>query len=318
MNQKTLDISIIIPVYNEEKNIVALFNNIKSEIENITSNYEIIWINDGSTDSTSDELKKISDREQRVSYISFRKNFGKAHALNKGFGVAEGDLVFTMDGDHQDDPKEFFHFINKINQGYDVVSGWKYKRRDPFTKRIMSKIFNSLTRGISGVKIHDFNCGFKLYKKEVVKSINLYGDLHRYIPVLAHLEGFKVGEIKVTHHERKFGKSKYGISRLFKGFLDLLTIKFLLDFSKRPMHLFGFLGIILLGLGILLGIILAYYNLFFGVPMVRPALFLAIIMVVVGIQFFSLGFIGEMIIFLNEQKKETDTTEMNNHGNESN
>jgi glycosyltransferase involved in cell wall biosynthesis len=295
-----LFISIVIPVYNEQASIQPLISKITNEIKKITSKYEIIIVNDGSSDNTVMQVKSLND--SKVKLISFRVNLGKAHGLNVGFGLAKGDLIFTMDGDLQDDPAEFKSFIKKMDQGYDVVSGWKYKRYDPVNKLFFSKFFNWLTALITGVKIHDFNCGFKLYRKQVVKEIDLYGELHRYVPVLANMEGFRVGEVKVTHHKRRFGKSKYGASRLVKGFLDLITVKFLLDFSRRPMHFFGLLGIMLLLLGLGLGLGLAYFNLVHGVSIVRPLMFLTVIIFIIGIQFFSIGLMGEMILFAGKKR----------------
>ena len=219
-----MKLSIIIPAYNEEDNILPLYKEILKNIPKKYS-YEIIFIDDGSTDSTLKNIKAIKDKN--IKSISFRKNFGKAEGLNTGFKEATGDIIITMDADLQDNPKEIPNFIKKINEGYDLVSGWKYNRLDPLGKRVPSKLFNKLTRILTRVNLHDFNCGFKAYKKEVAKSLKLYGEMHRYIPAMASWQGFKVGEIKVDHRERVHGVSKYGWERLIKGLLDLCTITFL-------------------------------------------------------------------------------------------
>jgi glycosyltransferase involved in cell wall biosynthesis len=219
----------------------------------------------------------------------------KAAALSAGFSEATGDIVFTMDADLQDDPEEIPNFINKINQGHDMVSGWKIRRKDPISKTIPSKFFNWLTSLTTGVKVHDSNCGFKAYKKEVVKNINIYGELHRYIPAIAYWKGYKVGEVKVVHHARKFGKSKYGVERLMKGFFDLITVKFLTRYAKRPLHLFGFLGVLCFLVGFITGIYLVagWFN---GIGIGnRPLLMLCVLFIVTGIQLISIGLLGEMI-----------------------
>ena len=299
---KMVYISIVIPVYNEEESITELHNKIKETLENINKDYEIIFVDDGSNDKTLEILDRIHQSNDKVKAISFQRNFGKSAALSVGFKEAAGDIVITMDADLQDDPQEIKRFIEKLNEGYDMVSGWKYKRKDPLTKRIPSKFFNFLTRVSTGIKIHDFNCGFKAYKKEVIKNIKIYGELHRYIPVIAKWNGFKVGEIKVLHHQRKYGKSKYGSSRLFKGFLDLITIKFLATYSKRPLHLFGIVGILLGSLGFIIGLYLSW-GWIRGIPIGnRPLLFLSMLLLLMGLQFFSIGLLGEIVTFNKENE----------------
>ena len=231
-------VSIVIPVYNEEESLKLLYEKI---IENIPEQYEreIIFVNDGSTDKSVEVIKKLIMQDTQVHLISFRKNFGKAMALETAFRNAKGDIIITMDADLQDDPIEIPNFLAKIEEGYDLVSGWKKHRQDPLEKRLPSKLFNKVTAKLSGVELHDFNCGFKAYRREVTESIDVYGELHRYIPVLAHRKGFRITEIVVHHNKRQYGKSKYGFERYLRGLFDSLTVAFLGKYYDRPMHLFG-------------------------------------------------------------------------------
>jgi glycosyltransferase involved in cell wall biosynthesis len=296
-------LSIVIPTYNEEKNIPMLYKELKSVLDKYQ--YEIIFVDDGSFDNTFNIIKSVAQKDKKVKLISFKRNYGKSAALSAGFENAKGDIIITLDADLQDDPKEIPRFIEKINQGYDLVSGWKFKRKDSLTKIISSRFFNFLTSMLTKVKIHDINCGFKAYKKEVVKNINIYGELHRYIPVLAFWKGYKIGEIKVEHHPRMYGKSKYGATRLFKGFLDLITVKFLMSYGKRPLHLFGLIGLLCFLLGVILGIYLTYLW-FIGKGIgSRPLLMLAVLLVVLGVQFVSLGLLGEMVTSTSKKKDYT-------------
>jgi len=296
-----MDLSIIIPINNEEKNIPLLYQQIKKVIGKY--DYEIIYIEDGSTDNSFLELKKLRNKTDRVKIFQFTGNFGKAAGLSVGFREAKGDVVITMDGDLQDDPKEIPRFIKKLDEGYDLVSGWKFKRHDPISKTLPSKFFNWLTSKVSGVTLHDFNCGFKAYRKMVVKNVRLYGELHRYIPVLAFWKGFKIGEITVTHHARKHGKSYYGSERLLKGFFDLITVKFLTKFTKRPLHFFGRLGLLSMLAGFISGVVLLYEWLFLQAKIGdRPLLMLTVLLIVLGVQFISLGLLGELFTSSKEEK----------------
>lgn len=298
-------ISVVVPAYNEEKNLEILYEKLKSVLDNLKCEYEIIFVDDGSTDKTFEVLEKLHKKDKGVKVIQFRKNFGKSAALSAGFRYCTGDIVITMDGDLQDDPSEIPKFIEKLKE-FDVVSGWRYNRKDPITKKLPSKFFNWLAAHITGVKIHDFNCGFKAYKKEVIKEINLYGELHRYIPALASWKGFRVCEIKVAHHPRLHGKSKYGAGRLIKGFLDLITVKFLTTYLNRPLHFFGVFGILSTFFGLLLGLYLIYiWLLGYGIGN-RPLLVLAVLLTILGIQFISTGLIGELIITLNKNVKHIE------------
>ncbi len=296
-------LSIIVPMYDEAENVEPYYSKTKKVLSRLNLDYEIIFIDDGSTDNTLQKLKGLKKKDNHIRIIVLRKNFGKSAALSSAFEVAQGKIVITMDGDLQDEPEEIPKLLNKLKEGYDLVSGWKKKRQDPITKTIPSKFFNWLTSKTTKIKIHDFNCGFKAYKNEVVKELNLYGEMHRYIPALAHWQGFKVGEVAVVHKPRKKGKSKYGAGRLLKGFFDLLTVKYLSSFSSRPLHLFGTLGLIFSLVGIVSGFYL-FVQWLMGIGIgKRPLLMFAVLMVMIGIQFISIGLLGEMIAN-NEQRKQ--------------
>lgn len=287
-------LSIIIPVYNEEENIIELYNQIQEVLSSLGKTYEILFIDDGSTDRTQDKIKETMVKDKNVRVIQFQRNFGKSAALSCGFSNTKGDIIITMDGDLQDDPKEIPRFIEELKE-YDVVSGWKFNRRDPLSKTIPSKFFNFLTKLLTGIKIHDFNCGYKAYKQYVIKNINLYGELHRYIPALAHWKGYSVGEIKVEHRERMHGKSKYGSERFLKGFFDIITIKFLMAYADKPLHLFGGFGLTLCVSGIIICIYLLLLRITGEAIGGRPLLLLGVLLIIMGIQFFSMGLVGELI-----------------------
>ena len=291
-----MDISVVIPVKNESKSVVPLYEELHNILTKIKKKYEIIFIDDGSTDDTFVELEKLHKKNENVKVIQFKQNYGKSDALMAGFSYAEGDFVITMDGDMQDDPSEIPRMLDKIKRGYDLIVGWKFTRNDPITKRLPSKIFNKLTALLTGIKIHDSNCGFKIFRREVIKNLNIYGELHRYIPALVHWKGYKVDEIKVNHRPRKFGKSKYGVTRLIKGFLDLITVKFLTKFAKRPFHLFGTIGFALSTIGFFIGLYMTYLWSKGVVIWNRPLLIFGVLLMVIGIQFISIGLLGELII----------------------
>ncbi|GIK59690.1 MAG: glycosyltransferase [Ignavibacteriota bacterium] len=289
-------ISIVIPLFNEEESIIPLSHEIRKAISKLNTNYEVILIDDGSTDLSLQKLKEVTKTDNRFRYFSFRKNYGKSAALHVGFKEATGDVVVTMDADLQDDPQEIPNLLKKLEEGFDLCSGWKKKRQDPFIKKMSSKFFNFVTRVISGIKLHDFNCGLKAYKKEVVENVKVYGELHRYIPVLAKWQGYTVTEIPVMHHPRRYGKTKFGISRFFKGFIDLVTVTFVTRYIKRPMHFFGFLGALAFLIGI---IILAYLTVLWiqGHSLSnRPMIFLGMLLIIVGVQLFAVGLLGEVIV----------------------
>lgn len=296
-------ISIIIPAKDEERSILPLYKKITSEIKKLNKTYEIIFIDDGSSDSTYSEIIKITKINKNVKVIKHRGNFGKSTALQNGFDSSRGEIIITMDADLQDDPKEIQNFIKKIEEGYDLVSGWKKKRNDPITKTFPSKVINLAIRILTGLKIHDVNCGFKAYKREVVKNLNLYGDLYRFIPILADRQKFKITEIVVNHKNRVYGKSKYGWRRFISGFLDLLTIFFLTRYLKRPGHFFGFFGIICFSSGFIIGLYITYLRITTGGIAYRyPLLFLGMLLIILGVQFIMTGLLAEMIIYF--QKRE--------------
>lgn len=293
---KRVFVSYVIPVKDEEESLEELYSRIRSVSENLSIPFEIIFIDDGSSDKSFFVLKSISEKDNRVKIIRFRRNFGKASALSAGFEKAKGDIVITLDADLQDDPKEIPKFIKLIEEGYDVVSGWKKERKDPISKRLPSKIFNKLTSFLTGVDIHDFNCGFKAYRREVVENLEIYGELYRYIPALAQAKGFKVGEVIVEHHPRRYGKSKYGWERIIKGFLDLFTVVFITRFLKRPMHFFGGTGLFFFVFGFIINLGLTIYKFTTGALIGnRPLLLFGVLLMILGVQFLSIGLLGEMI-----------------------
>ncbi len=301
---KKIDISILVPVFNEEDSISELYGELLNGLP-ANSTYEIIFINDGSSDKSINEINNILEKDNNVKLINFFINGGKSEALSLGFRKALGDIVITIDGDLQDDPSEIKNLIDKIHSGSDMVTGWKKDRKDPLSKRIQSKIFNFILRLLTGIRIHDFNCGLKAYKRHVIKSINIYGGLHRFIPVLIGKKGFIVDEIVVNHRSRKFGVSKYGKSRIFHGFFDLITVLFLNKYFNNPLHLFGFAGFIMLLLGFGINAKLTYDWFFNGIwinPSKNPLFFLGILLIIVGIQLFSTGLIGELMVYLNRKK----------------
>ena len=294
-------LSIVIPAYNEAESLSILLQQLQTVVKKHAYRAEVIFVNDGSTDATAEVLEVLSAETQPllVHVIHFRRNQGKAEALMVGFAAATGNIVITMDADLQDDPGEIPKLLDTLNtENYDVVSGWKYPRKDPLEKRVFSFVFNHVTAFFTGVKLHDMNCGFKAYRAEVVKELHLYSDLHRYIPILAHQAGYKVGEVKVQHHPRRFGVSKYGFKRIPKGFFDLFTVLFLTKYLKRPLHVFGTIGAVVAFIGLLIGLYLAVLWVLEGGVGFRPLLMLSVLMIILGIQFFSIGLLGELIIGL--------------------
>ncbi|CUS80111.1 Glycosyltransferase involved in cell wall bisynthesis [Candidatus Kryptonium thompsonii] len=289
-------ISIVIPLYNEVESLPELYSKIKEVVRANRYNYEIIFVDDGSTDGSLEILKQLRQNDKNVKIISFRRNYGKSAALAVGFEHAKGDVIITMDADLQDDPHEIPNLLQKLDEGFDLVSGWKKKRYDPITKTIPSRIFNFVVSTLTGIKIHDFNCGLKAYRKTVAKDIKVYGELHRYLPVIAHWAGYKIGEVVVQHHPRKYGKTKFGVSRFLKGFLDLLTVMFTTRYFKRPLHLFGTLGLLIFILGFGITFYLSLLKIIENISLSnRPLFILGVMLTIVGIQFISIGLLGEMI-----------------------
>ena len=311
---RNIDLSIVIPVYNEEESLELLYNSIINNLQNTNLNFEIIFIDDGSSDNSWDVIKTISEKKTNLSSIKFKKNYGKSDALDAGFKASNGTYVLTMDADLQDDPNEIYPLFKMINQdNYDLVSGWKKKRNDPLSKTIPSKFFNLITRIFSGIKLNDFNCGIKIYKKELVNSVNLYGEMHRYIPLIAKWNGYdKIGEKVVNHNKRKFGKTKFGMERYIRGFLDLISVSFVYRFRKRPMHFFGSLGVISFLIGLISVGWIIYEKLSKisnNIPLdqIRPVtdqpfFYIALVTIIVGVQLFLVGFISELIISINSDK----------------
>ena len=298
-----MNISIIIPLLNEQDSLKELANSIDQVLNAYSFSYEVILIDDGSNDGSWKIIEELTNENSFIKGIRFQRNYGKSQALHAGFLKSQGEVVFTMDADLQDDPKEIPAMYDMIiNNDYDLVSGWKKKRYDSvLLKNIPSKIFNFAARLTSGIKLNDFNCGLKAYKREVVKSINVYGEMHRYIPVLAKNEGFKkIGQKVVNHKARKYGKTKFGASRFLHGFLDLLTIWFISRFGKRPMHLFGSMGILMLSTGLIFALFLGYDKLFVNpegrLITDRPEFYISLVTMIIGSQFFSMGFIGELML----------------------
>lgn len=299
-----MELSVIIPLLNEEESIGELCDWIKKVAESNKLSYEVIFIDDGSTDGSWNKIESLSLANSNVRGIKFRRNYGKSAALNTGFIAAKGRVIITMDADLQDSPEEIPALYNKIvNEGYDLVSGWKKKRYDPITKTLPTKLFNWAARKMSGIYLHDFNCGLKAYKNEVIKSIEVYGEMHRYIPVIAKWAGFKkIGEQVVQHQERKYGKSKFGLDRFVNGFLDLLSITFVSKFGKRPMHLFGTIGLLsfIIGGGVSLWLIAEKLYKLANHIKVRnvtdqPLFYLALVAMIIGTQLFLTGFLAEMV-----------------------
>jgi glycosyltransferase involved in cell wall biosynthesis len=295
-------ISVVVPVYNEERSVALLADELDSALQPLGIPWETIFVDDGSTDGTLAALTRLHAARDDIVVVRLRRNFGKAAALAAGFAQVRGDVIVTIDGDLQDDPAEIPHLLAKLEEGFDLVSGWKSNRRDPLRRRILSRIFNTVTRWISGVRLHDMNCGLKAYRPEVVRGLRLYGELHRFIPVLAQQRGFRVAELPVNHRPREHGRSRYGIERYLRGFLDLLTVSFLGRYRHRPLHLFGGLGLTLslAGIGILL--YLTVVKLMGHAIGQRPLLILGVLLVVVGIQVFSLGLITELITSHHEER----------------
>lgn len=294
-------VSFVIPAYNEEESLDELYARIIENInicknENLMNEYEILFVDDGSTDGTVKAMKKLSERDSNVHYIAFRKNFGKSIALQTAFRNIEGDVIITMDADLQDDPCELKNFLEKIDEGFDMVVGWKVNRLDPVEKKLPSKLFNKVTSKMSGIDLHDFDCGYKAMRREVVDSLDLYGQMHRYIPVLAYRKGFSITEIPVHHNKRKHGKSKYGVERYLQGLFDFLSVTFLSKFYDRPMYLFGRLALITGVLGV---VICVYMTVLWcmGIPIgTRPLLQLGILLIILAAQFISIGFLGNMLL----------------------
>ena len=304
-------ISVVVPVHDEERSVALLYDELRSALEPLDTPWEAIFVDDGSTDGTFSALTRLHAAERNVRVVRLRRNFGKATALVAGFDQARGETVVTIDGDLQDDPAEIPRLLAKLDEGFDLVSGWKTHRRDPLSRRILSRIFNRVTSAFSGVRLHDMNCGLKAYRAEVVHGLRLYGELHRFIPVLAHYRGFRIAELPVNHRPREHGRSRYGVERYVRGFLDLLTVSFIGRYRHRPLHLFGGLGLILGFIGSAILVYLTVVKALGHAIGQRPLLLLGVLLVVIGMQFFSLGLISEMITSHHEERaQERDRAEL--------
>jgi glycosyltransferase involved in cell wall biosynthesis len=297
-------ISVVVPVHNEERSVALLYDELRSALEPLGTPWEAIFVDDGSSDGTFGALTRLHNAQANVRVVRLRRNFGKAAALGAGFDQAQGDTVVTLDGDLQDDPAEIPRLLAKLDEGFDLVTGWKSHRRDPLSRRILSRVFNRVTSVFSGVRLHDMNCGLKAYRADVVHGLRLYGELHRFIPVLAHYRGFRITEVPVNHRPREHGRSRYGVERYLRGFLDLLTVSFIGRYRHRPLHLFGGFGLVLGLVGIAVLVYLTVLKALGHAIGQRPLLLLGVLLVVIGMQFFSLGLISEMITSHHEERAQ--------------
>jgi len=290
-----VEITALIPVFNEAENLKPLLEKLTADLSALARPYEILVVDDGSTDGTLERLRELHRLIPHLRAIVLRRNFGKSAALSVGFDAARGRHLVTLDGDLQDDSAEIGPLLRKLEEGYDLVSGWKQKRKDPISKTIPSKLFNAVTSSMTGVRLHDMNCGLKAYRAEVVRTLHLRGELHRFIPVLAHWNGFRIGEIRTVHHPRLHGKTKFGAARFLNGFLDLLAVMFLTTSSSRPLHLFGRIGVFFALVGAAITVGFSWRWVLGEGLRLRPALLFGAVLVILGIQFISMGFLGELI-----------------------
>lgn len=295
-------ISVVVPVHDEERSVALLYEELVAALQPDGRPWEVVFVDDGSGDGTFGALTRLHAAYDNVRVVRLRRNFGKAAALDAGFSEASGDVVVTIDGDLQDDPAEVPRLLAKLDEGYDLVSGWKTKRRDPLSRRIPSKIFNTVAGRVSGLRLHDMNCGLKAYRAEVLRGMRLYGELHRYVPILAHYRGYRIAELPVNHRPREHGRSNYGVERYLRGFLDLLTVTFMGRYRHRPLHLFGGLGLLSSLIGFAILAYLTAIKLTGSAIGQRPLLTLGVLLLVVGIQLLSLGLISELITSHHEER----------------
>ena len=295
--------SVVIPLYNEEQSLEELHRRLTDTLATLSDRFEIIFVDDGSIDNSFAVIKNLHQRDSRVKAVRFRRNFGKSTALSAGFKKARGKIIVTLDADLQDLPEEIPSLLNKLEQGYDLVSGWKKKRKDSLIRKIASRLFNRVTSFFTGVKLHDFNCGLKCYRRELVDELALYGELHRYIPAIANWKGFRVGEVKVGHHPRMHGVSKFGSERYLRGLFDLLTVIMLTKYPEKPLHFFGLLGTILSLSGLAINLYMAVLRISGKWISNRPLLLLGILLLILGVQFIFFGLMGELIVFSSQKEK---------------
>ncbi|MCP3931667.1 MAG: glycosyltransferase family 2 protein [Bacteroidetes bacterium] len=304
-----MDISVVVPLFNEEENVKELYNELYTVLSETDISYEILLINDGSSDSTGELIEDICKKDNSVTYINFRRNFGQTAAMAAGFDHANGKVVITMDGDLQNDPRDIVKLLDEIDRGVDVVAGWRYDRKDAFiSRRLPSLIANKIISATTGVHLHDYGCTLKAFKREVTDEINLYGEMHRFIPAIASGIGISISEVKVNHRPRIHGTSKYGITRTFRVILDLITVKFLLSYSNRPIHVFGFIGMISGLMGVLLMTMMVIQRQFYDMPLGdRPLLLVAILFMFIGIQFVTIGLISELQVRTYHESQDKPT-----------
>jgi glycosyltransferase involved in cell wall biosynthesis len=295
-------ISVVVPLLNEEQSLEALYDQVAAALTSRGEEWEIVFVDDGSTDGSSRVLARLHHEHANVVVVQFRRNFGKAAALQAGFLEAQGEVVVTIDADLQDDPAEIPQLLAKLDEGFDLVSGWKTRRNDPATRRLFSRIFNWATGVVSGVRLHDVNCGLKAYRADVLQGMRIYGELHRFIPELAAYRGFRIAEIPVNHRARQHGRSRYGPERYIRGFFDLLSVTFMGRYRHRPLHLFGGVGVLMGAVGFIILLYLTTVKLWGGSIGTRPLLTLGVLLVVVGIQFVSLGLISELVTSQHEER----------------
>lgn len=297
LSSSKIEISVVIPVYNEEDNVWLLYDNLEPVLSKLGRNYEVILVDDGSKDSTYNKLRQLHEKNNHFKVIKFRRNFGQTAAMRAGFDFASGGIIITLDADLQNDPEDIPKILEKMDEGYDIVSGWRKNRKDKVSRRFPSSIANKIISVLFRVRLHDYGCTLKAYRKEVLDNIELYGEMHRYIPAIASWMGVKVAEISVNHRARKFGKAKYGISRTIRVILDIITIKFLLTYSKKPMQIFGLVGVFTSLVGFISTTYLIVERLFFNQPLSsRPLFILSIFMIFIGIQLITMGLLGEIMM----------------------
>ena len=302
-----MDISVVVPLYNEEDNVQLLYEEIKGVLDTMAEQAEIVFVDDGSRDRTLAKLEAIQAGDDHVRVVSLRRNFGQTAAMTAGFDHARGGIIITMDGDLQNDPHDIPQLVAKLNEGYDVVTGWRHDRQDAFlSRRLPSQLANRLISWVTGVGLHDYGCTLKAFRREVIDNINLYGEMHRFIPAIASGMGISFTEVKVNHRARRFGTSKYGISRTIRVVLDLITVKFMLSYATRPLHVFGTVGVVSSLLGVLIALVLTVQRQLYGVALAnRPLLLLAVLLIFMGIQFITIGLLAELVVrtYHESQKK---------------
>jgi glycosyltransferase involved in cell wall biosynthesis len=300
-------LSVVIPAYNEEENVPILYEKLKKVLDSLGEDYEIIFVDDGSTDGTYQRLKQLAEKDSRLKVIRFKRNYGQTAAMSAGFEHAKGDVIITLDADLQNDPEDIPLLLEKLEEGYHVVSGWRKDRKDPFlSRRLPSMIANWLISKITGVHLHDYGCTLKAYRAEVVKDLELFGDMHRFLPALTKRRGAKITEVVVRHHPRMFGKSKYGIGRTIRVLLDIMLVKFLNEYINKPLYMFGSVGFLLLALGLLSLFYLIFLKLFLEEPIGRrPLLILSVLLILAGIQLISTGLLAELLIRIYYRTKDT-------------